>query len=147
MPQILYDVRYVQGKFVMHTASTIGASFMIKKLWVCLDSPIPEPSVRITNQICIWRLYLSTPDSWMTRDSLYRFGILLGKRGESLSLTVLCKHLLKKRCDAVTRRHHLRHASLHWVSFKLCLPENPFDASFTDSDLWDRCIIEARRQP
>merc|ERR1711998_351645 len=25
-------LRYVQGKFVMHTASTIGASFMIKKL-------------------------------------------------------------------------------------------------------------------
>merc|ERR1711998_132019 len=27
-------LRYVQGKFVMHTASTIGASFMIKKLFI-----------------------------------------------------------------------------------------------------------------
>jgi len=27
-------LRYVQGKFVMHTASTIGASFMIKKLFL-----------------------------------------------------------------------------------------------------------------
>merc|ERR1711934_325702 len=36
-------LRYVQGKFVMHTASTIGASFMIKKLYI--------DSTRLTLQI------------------------------------------------------------------------------------------------